>query len=62
MHLKKPALILLLLASGLIMGASLFKCRTVHSYEEMADIRPGWPIAAVSELAHQLRKRRAHER
>ena len=54
MHLKKPALILLLLASGLIMGASLFKCRTVHSYEEMANIRLGWPIAFVSANLQRL--------
>jgi len=36
---------LFLCMTGLLMGASLFKCKEVHSYEEMADIRLGFPVA-----------------
>lgn len=36
---------LLLCLAGILMGASLFKCKEVNSYEEMADIRLGLPIA-----------------
>src|SRR3954453_12430465 len=36
--------IVLLCLTAILMGTSVFKCKSVHSYEEMAEIRLGLPI------------------
>jgi hypothetical protein len=41
---RSLAFVLLLCMTGILMGASLFKCKEVHSHAEMAEIRLGLPI------------------
>ena len=36
--------IVLLCLTAILMGTSVFKCKEVHSYEQMAEIRLGLPI------------------
>jgi hypothetical protein len=47
MNRFSKALILLCVTLAL-MFASLLNCRMVHNYEEMADIRLGWPLPFLS--------------
>jgi hypothetical protein len=39
---------LLLCLTGILMGTSLFKCKEVHNYQEMANIRLGLPVPFLS--------------
>lgn len=46
---RRSALILIpILATAVIMAAALCKCSTVYSYDEMANVRLGWPVALFS--------------
>jgi hypothetical protein len=38
----------LLCLTGILMGASLFKCKQVHNYQEMANIQLGFPVPFLS--------------
>jgi hypothetical protein len=47
--MKRFAIVVVLLfVTAAVMGVSLFKCKPVHSYAEMADIRLGWPVPFLS--------------
>lgn len=40
--------LVLLCSTGILMGASLLKCKEVHSHREMANIQLGLPLPFVS--------------